>query len=203
MDPLSVLALATQCVTAAPAPVVAAVAIAQTDGAPYAVTIGGERNSPADFDAAVQTVALALTSGSSARIGMAGVPVSAFDDRGVSYTHGFSACSNLAVAGELLSESWQRFGGMEEHWRLAVLEYATGKAGTEGAFAEKFDAAMAEIKKVAGELPDRQVTAHAAEPPRTERERPAPSAVQANAHDDVGWDVFNRDRSRSLLIYSK
>lgn len=41
MDALAILALATQCATAAPAPVVAAVAMAETSGSTYAVTVDG------------------------------------------------------------------------------------------------------------------------------------------------------------------
>lgn len=203
MDPLTVLALATQCVTAAPAPIIAAVALAETGGSPYAITIAGERNDANSFEVAVQSVALALTTGAQVEVGMAGVPVSAFEDQGVSYTEGFSPCRNLAIAGELLRESWQRFGSMEEHWRLAVLEYGSGQ-GRDGGFAEEFDAAMTEIQVVAGKLPSLQVAGDAAERARTDpRKEPTTRAARIAAENGVDWDVFSRDPSRSLLIYSK
>lgn len=202
MDPLSVLILAHQCVAAAPPSLVAAMALAQTGASPYAVTITGETKSPADLDSAVQAAALALTDGALVRIGIANVPVSKFQDRGLSYGEGFSACTNLAVAGELLSESWQRFGSMEEHWRLAVLDYATGQAGTEGAFARKFDAALTKIEAAAWNLPADQTSTDvsaSAQPQDKAVSRVEPRRRQVGA----GWDVFSRDRSRSLLVYSK
>jgi len=206
MDALSVLALAAQCATAAPAPVVAALALAETDGSIYAVQAGGERSDPKDFDAAVQAAAIALTDGAPVKIGLAGVPISEFDARNVAYTEGFSPCRNLTIAGELLREGWERFGGMEEHWRLAVLEFATGEPGTEGEFAKRFDAAMANIRIASGELPGRPTNAQAEKataatqspaPPSSHRQADAPPRTTAS------WDVYGRDPSRSLLIFTK
>jgi len=63
MDMLSVLVLAAQCVTAAPAPVVTAVAMAETGGAVYSLQIDGKRTVSSDFDDAVQNAALGLLNG--------------------------------------------------------------------------------------------------------------------------------------------
>lgn len=206
MDVLSVLALATQCATAAPAPVVAAMALAETDGSAYSVLIENERNSPSDFDAAVQAAAIGLLNGGVVKVGIAGVPTTEFDKRNLAYSEGFSACRNMAVAGDMLRESWKRFGGQNEHWRLAVLEVATGDPGVEGDFAKKYDAAMTEVRKAAQDLTH----------PSSATEAPAkPAAHDVPDYDDTqtppqepartagSWDVYGRDSSQSLLIFSK
>lgn len=207
MDALSILALATQCVTAAPAPVVAAMAIAETNGSAYEVTIGGKRSSPPDFDAAVQAAAIGLSNGNVVKIGIARIPTTEFDKRDIAYSDGFSVCRNMAVAGDLLRESWQRFGGQDEHWRLAVLEIATGDPGVEGDFAHKFDTAMIEVRKAARDLP--RPSAAVAEAPA----KPAARAVSSYADTETmpsepakaagAWDVYGRDSSQSILIFSK
>jgi len=148
MDMLSILALAMQCVTAAPAPIVAAAIMAETNGVAYSLQIDGEHTVSSDFNDAVQNVALGLLDSSTVKVGIAAVPTQEFDKRGISYSEGFSACRNMEVAGEILRESWERFGGQDEHWRLAVLETATGNPSIEGEFAEKFDLALSEAQKV-------------------------------------------------------
>lgn len=206
MDALSVLALATQCVTAAPAPIVAAMAIAETDGSAYAVTVEQEHSTPPDFDAAVQAAAIGLLNGGMVKVGIASVPTTEFDKRNIAYSEGFSACRNMAVAGDMLRESWKRFGAQNEHWRLAVLEAATGDPGVEGEVARKYDAAMKDVQKAAQYLP------HQSSPTEVPA-KPAPRAVTAYADMENepseptkstgAWDVFGRDSSQSLLIFSK
>lgn len=200
MDALSILALAMQCVTAAPAPVVAALAIAESGGSAYSVNIAGERTDLGDFDGAVQTVALSLVEGSAVKIGMAGVPVAAFDERGVSYTDGFSACHNLRIAGEVLREKWQLYGGLDQHWRLAVLEYGTGEPGIEGPFAERFDAASEQLAVAAAELTQPNGSQQGEPDPAEQAPPPAPPSAD---RADANWDVYSRDQSRSLLIFSR
>ncbi|PSH70127.1 hypothetical protein CU102_03240 [Phyllobacterium brassicacearum] len=208
MDALSILALATQCVTAAPAPVVAAMAIAETNGSAYAVTIGDEPVSPADIDAAVQAAAIGLSNGHVVKIGIASVPTTEFDKRNIAYSDGFSICRNMAVAGDQLRESWQRFGARDEHWRLAVLEIATGNPGVEGDFAHRFDTAMTEVRKAAQGLRQPSGAAVAEAPAK-------PAARSGSSYADTetapsepakaagAWDVYGRDSSQSLLIFSK
>jgi len=142
MDILSVLALATQCVTSAPPPIVAAMAMAETNGAIYSIQVDDEHTVQPDFDAAVQVAALGLLSGSNVKVGIANIPTQEFDKRTLSYSEGFSACQNMKIAGEILRESWERFGAQDEHWRLAALEIATGNPSIDEDFAHKFDMAL-------------------------------------------------------------
>ena len=197
MDVLSVLALAMQCVTAAPAPVVAAMAIAETNGSAYSVIASGGRSSPLDFDAAVQAAAIGLVDGRVVNGGIAGVPTTEFEKRKIAYSDGFSACRNMAVAGDFLRESWKRFGGQDEHWRLAALEVATGTPGVEGEFGRKYDAAMTKLREVAEDLP-RPSPPIMMEAPSN----PAPHSVPTYDNPQIGaWEVYSRDPSRSLFIF--
>jgi len=102
---LSILVLATQCTTAAPAPIVAAIAMAETSGSTYSLQIDGKRTVSSDFDDAVQNAAIGILDGSTVKVGIASVPTQEFDKRGLSYSEGFSACRNMEIAGEILHES--------------------------------------------------------------------------------------------------
>lgn len=204
MDILSILALATQCATAAPAPVVAALAMTESNGSAYSVVIDGKRSDHAGQDEAVQSVALAQVEGSAVKIGIASVPVKAFDALNVSYTEGFSACYNLEVAGEELRTRWESFGGQDEHWRLAVLDYATGEPGVDGDYGQRYDAALAEIKGQSGHVAKRSGAPAKAVASTT---APAQATASDNGRKAVGsgaqWDVFNRAPSQSLLVFSR
>lgn len=205
MDALSILAIAMQCSTAAPAPVVAALAMTETQGGAFTVTVDGDRSDHDSLDMAVQSVALALVYEGRIKIGIAGVPVEAFGARDQSYVDGFSACQNMAVAGDELRERVEAFGGQEEHWRLAVLDYGTGEPGVDGDYAVRFDEAFAQIEEVAGQLGGQSVAqanrsldaAH--EPsPASARNYAEPSETSSDR-----WDVYGRVESRSLLIFSQ
>ena len=206
MDALAILALATQCATAAPAPVVAAVAMAETSGSTYAVTVDGKRSDHAGQDEAVQSVALALVEGSTVKVGIAGVPVKTFDSLRVSYTEGFSSCLNLEIAGDELRKRWESFGGQDEHWRLAALDYGTGEPGVDSEYSKRFDAALAEINDVSPRLSKRKGAAKefAAGPaPSSGEEEPNSTPTQRAAGSANQWDVFNNQRSQSRLIFSR
>lgn len=203
MDALSILALSLQCATTAPAPVVAALAMAETQGAIYHVAVNGDRSDHPGVDLAVQSVALALVYESSARIGLASVPVDAFRDR--SYTDGFSPCINLSVAADELQARHADFGGGDDHWRLAALDFATGQPGIDREFAARYDEALAEVEALAGVFDTpRSMTASsriedAREPMPTRSLNPS----EPSADTGAPWDVYGRDPSRSLLIFSR
>lgn len=204
MDALSVLALAAQCATAAPAPVVAALAIAETNGAVYAVNVAGARSDAGNFDGAVQTVASALVEDRPVRLGLAGVSAGAFANRDLPYTEAFSPCRNLEIAAKDLREGWERFGALEEHWRLAVLEFGTGEPGVEGPFAQRYDAAFTEVSALIDELPGEARAAASKPASRPKTEQPAaPSDTAPSESTGQNWDVYGREQSRSLLIYSR
>ncbi|MBB3948406.1 hypothetical protein GGQ73_004393 [Rhizobium skierniewicense] len=207
MDTLAILALATQCVTAAPAPIVAAVAMAETSGSTYSVTVDGKRSDHAEQNEAVQSVALALVEGATVKVGLAGVPVKSFDSLKVSYTEGFSSCFNLEVAGDELRKRWESFGGQEDHWRLAALDYGTGEPGVDSDYSKRFDAALAEINELSHRLGKRQGQASkvVAAGPASSSDEEAPNSppAQQAAVPENKWDVFNNQRSQSLLIFSR
>lgn len=205
MDALSILALAMQCSTAAPAPVVAALALTETQGAPYSVTVDSDRSDHESLDVAVQSVALALVYDAPVKIGIAGVPVAAFNKRDLSYTEGFSPCRNIAIAGDELRERFESFGGQPDHWRLAALDYGTGEPGVDGDYGARFDEALAVVNSMTGDLQAPEVAR--AEPSLDAARQAAPASAQNYADPaeraDAQWDVYGRDPSRSLLIFSR
>jgi len=206
MDMLSILALATQCATAAPAPIVAAIAMAETSGSVYSLQIDGEPTALTNFDDAVQNAALGLSSGSTVKVGITSVPIQEFDKRGLSYSEGFSACRNMEIAGEILRESWERFGGQDEHWRLAALEIVTGTPGVEGEFSHQFDLALAEAQKIIQhnphflQHPSVKSDAHAQDADFPNTKNPPSSGTTNVARSP---NIYDRAASNPLLIFSK
>lgn len=152
MDALSVLVLATQCGSGAPAPILTALAIAQTDGAPFAIIVDNELKIQPTIEAAVQAAASGLIHDSVVRVGIAGLPTTEFDKRNLSYPSGFSACRNLSVAGLVLRKRWTQLGAKEADWRLAAIEIAQGKTDHVSDFAKKFDAAFLQVAEAEHEL---------------------------------------------------
>lgn len=203
MDALSILALSLQCATTAPAPVVAALALAETQGSVYHVAVNGDRSDHPALDIAVQSVALAMVYDSKARIGLAGVPVDAFTDR--SYTDGFSPCINLSVAADELQARHADFGGGEDHWRLAALDFATGEPGVNGKFAARFDVALAEVQALVGVFETQNVAATGSRLEDAREPMPVSSLNATEPAEEAGsqWDVYGRDQSRSLLVFSR
>jgi len=93
----------------------------------------------------------------------------------------------MEIAGEILHESWENFGGQDEHWRLAALEIATGEPGIEGEFAEKFDLAFAQAQEIMQRDPH-----FLQNPPSSETTNMARSP-----------NIYDRASSNPLLIFSK
>jgi len=203
---LSILALATQCATAAPAPIVAAVVMAETNGVVYSLQIDSKHTVSSDFDDAVQNVALGLLDGSTVKIGIAAVPTQEFDKRDISYSEGFSACRNMEIAGEILREAWERFGGQDEHWRLAALEIATGNPGVEGEFSEKFDLALTEARKVIQNNPHFLQNSPVKSDGRTQ-DAATPNVKNPSSSETTNKarspNIYDRAPSNPLLIFSK
>jgi len=203
---LSVLVLATQCATTAPAPIVAAIAMAETSGSTYSLQIDGERTVSSDFDDAVQNAAIGLLDGSTVKVGIAAVSTQEFDKRDISYSEGFSACRNMEVAGEVLHESWERFGGQDEHWRLAALEMVTENPGVEGEFSEKFDLALTEALKVIQNNPHFLQNPPVRSDGRSQ-DVALPSTKNISSSKTTNMprspNIYDRASSNPLLIFSK
>jgi len=206
MDMLSVLVIATQCATAAPPPVVAALVMTETNGAVYSLQIDGKRTTLPNFDEAVQNAVLGILDESNVKVGIAAVPTQEFDKRGISYSEGFSACRNMEVAAEVLRESWKQFGGQGEHWKLAVLEMATGNPSIEGDFAHQFDQALAQAQKIIQNNP-RLSTNSTVKRDDSPLEAVSPSVNNLpssdTAHMTKSWNVYDRSSSSPLLVFSK
>ena len=193
MDALSVLALATQCVTAAPAPVVAAMAIAEANGSVYSVLIEGKRSALSDLDAGVEAAAIGLLNVGVVKIGVASVPTSELDNRSIPYSDAVSAC--MAIAGDMLREFWSRSGGQDQNWRRAVLQVAIGDRNVEAELAKKFDVAMADVRRAAQGLPR----------PSSAIETPANRAAR-NVKDDADTEATPRQPGKpasALALYGR
>lgn len=177
--------------------------MAETQGSVYHVAVDGDRSDHPGLDIAVQSVALALVYDASARIGLASVPVDAFRER--SYTDGFSPCINLSVAADELKARHDNFGGGDEHWRLAVLDFATGEPGVNGEFAARYDEALAEVEALAGVFEKQGVAAAGTRLDEAREPMPVSSLNPAEPAEETGsqWDVYGRDQSRSLLVFSR
>jgi len=203
MDVLSILALATQCSIAAPAPIVAAMTVAETGGEVYSIQIDDTRIIPSDFDEAVQIATTGMLQGANVKIGIANIPTQEFDRRDISYSEGFSACRNLEMKGEILRDSWERFGGQDEHWRLAVLETATGNPALEGEFSQKFDNALTQIKQLAQTREKPKIGRETSTPQGTSNPAETETSLSEQAAPYPSWNIYGRGASNPLLVYSK
>lgn len=220
MDALSVFALAKQCVGAAPAIVVAALAIVETNGNPLAVQSERASASILTLEQAVQATSIALAGGDSPAIGIVRISVDALHERGLSIRQGLSACTNLKVAGELVAAHHASLSvRSDEDWRRAAIGYGTGNpdTGDVDSYGARYDAAHAAIAQAADEIEQIagfDTTTQQASSQRPSSQRPSSTSLLAPHHvpedppaspvtrdaPSRGWDVYGR--SSMLLRFS-
>lgn len=148
MDPLTILAIAHQCAKAAPAVIVATVALLSTGGNPNAVDSAAGDAGSISIEEAVQAASSAAENKGNPTIGLALIPLREFSARSLSISEGLSPCTNLKVAAELVRKHYDAINGSNDaDWRRAAIRF--GVASVHGQkvseYGARFDAARREI----------------------------------------------------------
>lgn len=203
MDALSILALAKQCASSAPAVVIASIALVETGGHPNAVYLSGDDARTVTFEQAVKTATSAAASGEPPSVGMTLLPAHELSTRGISISSGLSACTNLKIAGELVRLQFDSINGKSDaDWRRAAIGYGTGNpdAAEVNNYGARYDAARMEIEDASKGQGLGATVSEAPTPTQTRvvsRNQPAVEPAEGEAPGHT-WDVFGRNQGRLL-----